>query len=197
MAQSKQQLIDQQSLEEYEEMMHDQKVDWISWYANGMRERKKDIIELWGPLTRAEDQHEDMRRDFIAGVTEVTQEDKRGTLDDETFILLNEMNKEREMKLDLFAWEIGHLWRLRERKRREEEEYLKRYNHWKLIKRGWNWSDDHKYGRFYYMTEEELECVLNAGAEETAKSISKKVWKIRKRLNVKLTEGLPAPIIFV
>lgn len=188
----KQQLICQRYLEQCEDASNPKHFDeWIKYYVDKMDQSRKELIATHDPLTRALDQHDEIKREIkYETFQRMKERNNKHDRDEEHIILLTSMIQEGQLKLALLTREIHNIRQMRNRKHREIAEHEKRYNHWNIVKMGWHWIDYHRFeGRFYYCTQKELDCIIDADPRETAKSISKKVWKIREELGVHLLVG--------
>ena len=191
------QFIHRQHLELFEATSDEKSCEqWMALYKNRANETKKDIQAMHEPCTMQIDLHEAAKKDIRQGIIQRKQEEKKFDRDEEMIMGINGGLHQARLKMKAHATLLGSMRRMREQKQHEMKAYWKRYYHWNLVKNGWSWNDESKFGRFYYIRQEELQCVKNASAEETARSISDKVWKIRKDLNVQLVKGL-TDLIFV
>jgi len=192
-----QQMIDRQNLEECEKCSEEKSCDqWMTFYKNRANETKRDIQAIHAPYTTHMDRHEAVKRDIINGVRQKRQEERKIDRNEGEIARINDEIQQLRLRMQSHAQMGGSLRRIRQQKLHEMEIYWNRFYHWNLVKNGWSWNDDSKFGRFYYIRPETLECVMNASADDTIESISKRVWKIRKELNVELVSGL-TELIFV
>ena len=79
--------------------------------------------------------------------------------------------------------------RRREIKLHAMHQYQLRARHWNLVKHNWKYADC-RFGRFYYCRQEVYAFIMNANSDDVEKEVVKRVWKMRKELNVTLVEGL-------
>ena len=164
--------------------------EWMTYYKNKANETKKHIIAMHKPWTMERDLHEAAKRAIKIGVQQKRQEKKKTDPNEEIIARINDELDEARIKLQSHAKKSTSMRRMREQKLHEMDQYWKRHYHWNLVKNGWSWNDDSRFGRLYYVRPEVLQCVMNAGADETVGSMTKKVWKIREELNVTLVEGI-------
>lgn len=186
--------FDHQHFEKKEASIDHQPAEWMKSYKDQAADIKKEIIALHGEYEESQRNFEGAKREIRMKVLLKKEEEAKGQSDKVVIAGLNDEIQDARMRMQKYMQQGAIIRRKREQKNHEMDEYWKRYGHWNLIKNGWSYCDHTKHGRFYYVTQEVLQCVMNASDDETAESISKKVWEIREKLNVKLVQGLTDPI---
>ena len=190
-----QQTIDRQYFEQLEASTDNkQPEEWMDFYEAQANETKKRIIANHYEREESMDSFDAAKRDIKKGVSFLMKEKAKEQPDAVTIAGLNHAIDDARTRMKMHGKNSQKVMRRREQLFVQMDETWKRRNHWNLVKNGWSWNDQSKFGRFYYVTQEVLQCVLSASDDETAESISKKVMKIRKELNVELVQGLTNPI---
>ena len=190
-----QQTIDRQYFEQLEASTDNkQPEEWMDFYEAQANETKKRIIANHYEREESMDSFDAAKRDIKKGVSFLMKEKAKEQPDAVTLAGFNHAIQDARTRMKMHGKNSQNVMKRRKQLFDQMDETWKRRNHWNLVKNGWSWNDQSKFGRFYYVTQEVLQCVLSASDDETAESISKKVMKIRKELNVELVQGLTNPI---
>jgi len=190
-----QQTIDRQHLEQLEASIdHVHPAEWMKLYEDKANAAKKDLITMHEEVTEIMDSLNGCKREIKLAVSAMMEQKAKTHPVKETIAGLMDEIQNVRTRMKRHVENRAVIRRKRGQKIDEMKEYWKRYDHWNLVDNGWSWNDQSKFGRFYYVRQEVLECVVNASDDETAESISKKVWKLRDKFNVKLVRGLTNPI---